>query len=473
MSAGAGDAIAAIGTGRSASAARSVVRVSGVGVVGRLHPAVVADALERSRGVRRVRVVVGDAAGHWVWGVAVVMPGPGSFTGEDVVELIVPGAGVVAERVLGRVLLVDGVRHAGPGEFAARAYLNGRMSVEEAEGVAAAIAARGEAELVAAERVMSGDAGAAYRAAADEIAACLSLVEAGIDFTEEEDVVAIGSADLVARVEAVRGELGRWIGGGGAVERSSAVVAMAGVPNAGKSTLFNALVGRRRSVVSDTPGTTRDAVREEVALGLGGGEGGASVWDPVAVELIDPAGVDASIVGVSAAEAGGQAASVAAVGEADVVVWCDPTGRFDEAQRGVLGIGASAAVVRVRTKADLVGPGGGDDGGGVLGVCALDGSGVAALRRAIADAAAGSVRVGGGDTVLPRHGRALARCNALLGDAAELARRDAAAGERHLSEAELVADRLRGALDAVGEVAGAISPDDVIGRVFAMFCVGK
>lgn len=456
-----GDTIAACGTG-SGGGERAVIRVSGPGALGAAG-ALVVDGVERERGVRRARI--GLAGAGWFWGLVLVMPGPGSFTGEDVVELVVPGGGALVGMLVEALCGVEGVRLAEAGEFSARGYLNGRMTVEEAEGVGALIAATSGAEHAAALRVMRGEAGAGYRRVADEIAGVLSLVEAGIDFTEEEDVVAIGAGELVRRLGDVERELAGWVGGSGGVEREGAVV-LAGEPNAGKSTLFNALLGRERSVVSDEAGTTRDAVREALELE------GDGVWGVRRVELIDPAGLDADAGG--GIDAMAQARAREAIGEAGVVVWCDPRGVFEGGGGlgGVLGVGLrdGAVVVRVRTKADLVLGGGGGD----VAVCALDGFGLGALRRAIGDAALRAAGVGGGEgAVLARHRGALGRALEGVRGALE------AAGDVGVEEAgsvrdvELVAQELRGALDAVGEVSGAITPDDVIGRVFSTFCVGK
>jgi tRNA modification GTPase len=414
-------------------------------------------------------------------GLALSMPGPASYTGEDTVELVVPGSPVLVDRLLRVLYGVDGVRPASPGEFSARAYLAGRLSAEQAEGVGALIAASDESERLAAGRLASGETGARYARIADRVATLLALVEAGIDFTDQEDVVAIAPGDLRRSLAEVAGEIGGLLGGPGPVASTLPLVVLAGEPNAGKSTLFNALLGRERAVASDEAGTTRDVLRERLEFGGAGG----GWWGPREVELADIAGtMDAVPTGGDGPEAAAQQATAAAIGEADVLVWCDPSGVFAASlATGRLARGArerGAALLRVRTKADLVSTrtgelknAGSSDEHGALGVCALDSYNVAALRRAIADAAAGGGASGAsaGATLLARHRGELDAALRGIGDALLLL--EDAEGERHLPEPELIAGCLRDALDRLGSIAGNISPDDVIGRVFATFCVGK
>lgn len=392
---------------------------------------------------------------------------PRSYTGEDGAEILLPGNPFLLERVLARLLSLPGVRLAEPGEFTARAYLAGKLSLDQAEGVAATIAAASEEQLRAAGELLAGSTGAAYRAWADDLATLLALVEAGIDFTDQEDVVPIPPRELRRRLgtldEAIRAFVGSSRGG----EARTALprVVLAGEPNAGKSTLFNALLGRRRAVVSPAAGTTRDALEEP--LDLSGALPGAGT-----VLLVDVAGFDADAESAAADSTEPrihldmQRRAREAVTNADAVVHCDPSGKFP-----ALSVPADTTVIRVRTKADL--PHAHDDRGAAPGiaalpVCALDGWNLPVLRRAIADAACGS-RSGGVAAILPRHRRALAETRVALRAGIERTGDDAGA----LSDPAAVADALRAALDALGELTGRISPDDVIGRVFATFCVGK
>ncbi|MBX3376093.1 MAG: 50S ribosome-binding GTPase [Phycisphaeraceae bacterium] len=433
-----GDTIVAMASAPGWSA-RAIVRLSGP-AVGTVLAQVC--GVEPSPGLKVARVRLAPSQSLPV--LAIVYRGPRSYTGEDAAELLLPGNPYLVERVISTMLRLEGVRSATPGEFTARAYLNGKRSLDEAEGVAATIAAVSDEQLRAARDVLSGAAGVRYRAWTEEVATLLALVEAGIDFTDQEDVVAISKEALGARAGKVAAAIEARLGGREGVEaaRSLPRVVLAGAPNAGKSTLFNALLGRERAVVSPIAGTTRDAIEEELDLSRdlpGAGK----------VMLVDLAGLDEEAAGGASGVIGAMAqdAAAGAIASADAVLHCDPAGRFPVlATRGV--------VIRVRTKADQPGE---DAIGQAVPVCALDGWNLGVLRRAIAESASAAT---GSAEVIPRHARALRE--------AALRLREACA-----AEAELAASSLRQALDALGEVTGRISPDDVIGRIFATFCIGK
>jgi tRNA modification GTPase len=455
----AGDTIVACASGWARSI-RAIVRVSGPGVPEVLRtafgPGVEVPPAPSIAGARlRLRTTGGE---ELLPCLVLAYPAPRSYTGEHAAEMLVPGNPRLVERVIARLVSFEGVREATPGEFTARAFLNGKLTLDEAEGVGATIAARSADDLDAARRLKRGDTGRRYRAWREECSILLALVEAGIDFSDQEDVVPIAATELRRRIETlregIRSHLGSARGAEAAGEESR--VAIAGRPNAGKSTLFNALLRRRRAVVSPVAGTTRDVLAEPLDLSTeipGGG---------VRVMLLDLAGLDSSAHGEIDAAAQHQA--LEALAGADVVVHCDPAGRFREALAGRVG----RPVIRVHTKADL--PAGlTSEGAGTIAVCALDGWNLGVLRRAIADAA--WAREGGGSgagAVLPRHRRALADAAGHLGSAA------GALGEgRAIGAPEMVAGSLRASLDALGEVAGRVSPDDVIGRIFSTFCIGK
>jgi tRNA modification GTPase len=382
--------------------------------------------------------------------------GPASYTGEDVVEIQFPGHPSLAERMLRGVLECPGTRLAAPGEFSARAFLRGRLTLNEAEGVAATIAARSTEQLNAARWLMAGQTGEVYRQLADECAALLALVEAGIDFTDQEDVVPIAPKSLGERLRWAVQRMDSLVGAKGGREHADGRprVAIVGRPNAGKSTLFNALLGRRRAVASPIAGTTRDVLSEPLDLARvapGAGE----------IELQDLPGLDPC--GASAIEAQSQRAARDAAAIADALIWCDPSGNFDERSLVELG-GAGKVVLRVRTFGDRPV----ERRGAHVEVCALDGWNLDTLRRALADVTGGSISEGVA-SLLPRHRRTLAVARASLESAWGSFDPEAAV----LAAPEVVAGHLRHALDALGELVGHISPDDVIGRVFATFCVGK
>lgn len=371
-------------------------------------------------------------------------PGPRTFTGEDSLELLVPGNPRLVERVLARLCEIDGVRPAGSGEFSARAYLNGKLTLAQAEGIAAVIQASGADELAAAASVMRGEAGLVYTRWADDVATLLALVEAGIDFTDQDDVVAIQPDQLRSRIDQLCGALRSHLGAAAGREApaSRVRVAMVGPPNAGKSTLMNALLGRVRAIATPVAGTTRDVLIEPLTLSAPGHEA-------VEIDLLDLPGLDAHAAGVDAIS---QRAALAALTDAGVVLQCCEHGRFADLPAPA----HHQHVVRVLTKSDRLTREIDCD----VAVCALTGAGLDALRLAIIKAA-GAAPLTGGGVAVPRHGRSLRAALASL------------AGIAVSDPVEVTAHHLRAALDALGEISGAILPDEVIGRVFSRFCIGK
>lgn len=451
-----GDTIAAVASGPEArNSLRALIRLSGPAVA-TVESDLLDDPRAGSAGARPARLRLPPA--HSLPVLLLRGVPPRTFTGEPALEILLPGGPALVRRVMDAVLAVPGVRAAGPGEFSARAYLNGRLTLAQAEGVAAVVAAQSAAALETARQTLRGHAGDLCRGWAAEVAALLALVEAGIDFSDQDDVVAIAPAALRARAAALAGAIESHLGPAHA-EASTGLprVVLAGPPSAGKSTLFNALLGRRRAITSPAPGTTRDAIAEELDVQIDG--------DARRVELVDLAGVDGSLPGAEAdgAAAAAQRRAREEIAAADVVVLCRPPG----ARGAALPEGARGVVVRVRTKADL--PRG--DGPphppaeAEVPVCALDGRNLAELRRAIAAAAlaAASRGVAPRGSLLPRHARAAARART------SLRRLVAMPGPG----AEIEAGLLRAALDALGEITGAVTRDDVLGRIFASFCIGK
>ncbi len=443
--------------GRSA---RGLVRISGRSAFAlmrlRLDPCPPDEGVPRTIIPTRLQFGVGDLPV-----LVLTAPGPATATGEDIVELQAPGNPHLLARIIDGLIEVGtgaglDVRLAEPGEFTARAFFNGRCSLTEAEGVAATIAACSDAQLQAASMLRTGRLGTVAMELSESIGGMLSLVEAGIDFTDEEDVVAIGPEALLERLapvrERVREVLDRSIG----MEMLQALpqVVLCGPPNSGKSTLFNALLGSSRAVVSASPGTTRDVLREP--LDLSGGTGPSHE-----VMLVDLAGLDA--MDPSPLNHRMQAAAHEAIEQADLLLACH------EAGSSAVPIEDERAL-HLQTKCDLSGA---DAEPGALVVSAQRGDGMDSLRAAIRD------RLEDQHTVLeanamalqPRHEAELRQAWEGLEEVQALV--EPARARQSLSNPELVASSLRRSLDATASLAGALTPDDILGRIFSSFCIGK
>ncbi|MEO0632132.1 MAG: GTPase, partial [Planctomycetota bacterium] len=327
---------------------RAVIRVSGsLDTISHLF-----DPPPAARGVERTMLDLGDRRLPCF---ALRFVAPKSYTGEDGLELLIPGGPAVMDRVVRALMACEGVRPAEPGEFSARAYLAGKLSLDEARGVEATISASSQAQLAAADRLLSGELGRSARLWADHVAHLLALVEAGIDFTDQEDVTAIEPEALAGELESLQAAIESELGADTGSERRAGVpsVVLVGPASAGKSTLVNALLGRRRSITDAQPGTTRDAIAEPLTLPGG-----------IEIELVDLPGLDGS--------AGAQLAQQR-IDAADVVLACDELGSFEDR--------SDPRTIRVRTKADRAAQ---IDTTDALAVCGLTGEGLAELKHAIA-----------------------------------------------------------------------------------------
>lgn len=420
------------------------MRLSGAGAIEVARSLAPLDAARRLQSLR-LRLPPGELPC-----LAIVARAPHSYTGEDVVELFVPANGDLLAALESRLVAAAApadidCRRAEPGEFTLRAFLHGRIDLSQAEGIAATIAATNDAQLLAARQLADGALARFVRALADRVADDLALVEAGIDFTDEEDVVAIEPGVLRAHLDEIVGAVDDRLDRSTPLERLEATprVVLTGAPNAGKSTLFNALLGRRRAVESPTAGTTRDVLEEPLAL--------RSPTGDLHVSLVDLAGVDDGPHGLNPCM---QARALDAMASADLVVRCVPA---DETAASPPG-----GELLVRTKGDLA------PAPGIV-VCARTGAGLDALRAEMARRLTARLGAREGETLALsiRHADALRAAR----DALQRCRADVAA--RSLRDVELVAASLREALDALGSISGRIAPDEVLGRIFGRFCVGK
>ncbi len=431
---------------------RAVVRLSGVHAFDAIDT-LATTPIDRTRGVGpiRLRLPIGELPT-----LAVRLPGPSSYTGEDTVELLPPGSPTLVAALVRSFLAVPNVRHAEAGEFSARAYLNGRLTLEQAEGVAATIAAVTDQQLDASHRLLTGQSGQRYTVMVDDLASTLALVEAAADFAEEEHVVPINAGDLRARlvtmIDALDGELQGRRGRESSAARP--LVALAGAPNAGKTSLFNALLGRTRAVISETEHATRDAIVELLSLDH-------PTIGRIDCDLADVPGAPDKAERPLDAE---EQASVRAVIEstferADVVLLCDPSGNFDWPATG-------ANTLRLHTKADTLDT----EATNAIAISVRTGLNLDSLRLALAEAI-DSARQDASAGLLPRHHALASHAHESLTRAAAAVAGDPPQGPP--LEGELVAAEMRLALDALGELGGKVSPDEVLGRIFASFCVGK
>ena len=375
-------------------------------------------------------------------GLALYFPAPHSYTGEAVLELQGHGGPVVVQVVLA-ACLDAGARLAEPGEFTRRAFLEGRIDLAQAEAVADLIDAASREAARSAVRSMSGEFSAAIERLRVRVVELRALTEAMLDFPEEE-VDALHREDALARLAALRAALDDVLAKSrqGSLLRGGVHVVLAGPPNVGKSSLLNRLAGEERAIVTPIPGTTRDALREPVQV------------EGVPLMLVDTAGLRAS--GDSLERLGMERAR-REIASADVVlVVAEAT-----SEPASLGdVPADAAQLVVFNKVD-VHPGFSPPAG-TLAVSARTGEGLDELRKAILRLAGWSSS--GESTFLARerHLRALRSC------AEHLARAKGAAGRW-----EIFAEELRLAHDQLGSITGAFTSDDLLGEIFARFCIGK
>lgn len=438
------DTIAAISSAVG-PAARMIVRMSGA-ATHRIARSI-CDSLPATGEARRVVLHFdGMDVPAWVY----LFGGPRSYTGEDLVEFHIPGNPLLA-RMLLATLVKFGARHAEAGEFTARAYFTGRLDLSEAEGVAATISAHSEHEARAARQLMAGELSRRLRPMMDLLADTLALVEAGIDFSDE-DISFIAHEQVVARAKQIDADLDELTRGSARFERLThePTFVLVGRPNAGKSTLLNALAGRERAVVSPVAGTTRDVLSAEVMLGRG------------QVRLIDVAGLDESTPkGDDApAEIERRMAEQArrAAETADFLIAVIECGD----DRPAIELPRRADLV-VRTKSDLHRNCEASD---AIVVGAVSGAGVDQLRQRLDRLAFGeSSAVSSTLALNSRHLVAIAQAREAL--------RRVTPAVQSQPAAEVVALELRDALDALGQVLGQVTPDDVLGRIFSTFCIGK
>ena len=429
-------------------AAVGVVRVSGP-----LVPDIMAHAVERPLQPRRAVFTrfIDRAGAPLDSGIAVFYPGPASYTGEDVLEMQGHGGPVVAGMLLERCMEL-GARLAEPGEFTRRAYLNGKLDLAQVESVIDLINASTSDAARSALRSLSGEFSSLIQVLAGQLRELRVLVEAGLDFPEE-DIEAIHREDAARRLRRAQDTLESILRASqqGSLLREGVHVVLAGAPNVGKSSLLNRLAGKDLAIVTDIPGTTRDAIRESISL------------RGVPFHVADTAGLRQARDQV---EALGIERTWAAVQRADMILWVTDAAQDAMAAPELLArMPPEVPRVHVVNKIDLVsqaprivrGP-----PETTVWLSAKTGAGVELLQQALLAQAGWRSTEEGAFLARARHLEALHAARAHVQHASEV-----------LSQPELFAEEVRLAHDALGGIIGRESPDDLLGEIFSRFCIGK
>lgn len=377
-------------------------------------------------------------------GLAVYMPGPASYTGEDTLELSLHGGRVIVETAL-KALMDAGARLAEPGEFTRRAFEAGKLDLTRAEAVADLIDAESEAQLSQALKQMDGALEKLYSDWREDLTQCLALLEASIDFPDEEDAPDRVDGPVMEHLAKLENDLGQALSEGNITERirDGFKVAILGKPNAGKSTLLNQLARRDAAIVTEIPGTTRDIV--EVRLTLGG----------YLVFIADTAGLRET---ADLVEAEGVRRALKAADEADVRLWlydARETPPSNQVKPGDLVIS---------NKSDLIEPE--NVSRETLSISAKDGIGISAVETAIVERlSAMTQNIGAPMITRARHRQGIERALVHIASATD-----------HLkigAGAEFTAEEVRMASRELGGLTGHIDTESVLGAVFSSFCIGK
>ena len=429
--------IYALASGRPPSAI-AIVRVSGPHAAAALE--VLCGRLPRPR-IATLTTLTAPDTGPIDQAVALWFPAPHSATGEDVAEFQLHGGRAVIAALFAALGKIDGLRPAEPGEFTRRAFENGKLDLTEAEGLDDLIHADTDRQRKQALRQLQGLLGHRAQTWRKQIIEAMALVEAGIDFSDEGDVSAELMAPALQRVAALKSEIQETLAASAQSERlrEGLQVAIAGLPNAGKSTLLNRLARREAAIVSPHAGTTRDVI--EVHLDL----------DGYPVTLIDTAGLRETNDPV---EQEGVRRAHARAEAADLVLW------MYEADEDVPPLAGGVPVWMVRNKIDLA-PSKGEGG---FAISAATGEGIDALIGALVDFAQNYF--GGGEAALVSR----ARHRALL---TETARALGRAGQQVEEGDEIVAEELRIAVHALGRLLGRVDVEEILDSIFREFCIGK
>lgn len=445
MASPANDCIAAIATAPGRGGI-GVVRISGPDLSALIHGVIGRPLKPRYATYARFLDARGEALDE---GIAIYYPAPASFTGEDVLELQGHGGPQVLQMVLERCLEL-GARLAEPGEFTRRAFLNDKLDLVQAEAIADLIDAQSRAAARSAMRSLEGAFSAEIHALVDALISLRTLVEATLDFSEEE-IDSLRAADALGQLDAIKQRLASVQARArqGVLLREGMTVVLIGQPNVGKSSLLNRLAGFDAAIVTDIAGTTRDTVREVIEL------------EGVPIQIVDTAGLRETRDPV---ESQGIARTWAAVNKADVaLLLVDAAHGVSQRETDIIAALPDIPLITVHNKIDLTGeaPRLSADGREVW-LSALKGTGVELLKRRLLELA--GWQAAGENTYMAR-----SRHLAALKQAAKHLDRAGAQCDR----LELFAEELRLAQEALSTITGAFTPDDLLSAIFSRFCIGK
>jgi tRNA modification GTPase len=388
-------------------------------------------------------------------GLTLYFPAPASFTGEHVLELHGHGGPVVMDLLMARVLAL-GARPARPGEFSERAFLNGKLDLVQAEAIADLIDSGTTQAARAAVRSLQGMFSDRIHALLEQLVALRSWIEAAMDFPDEE-IDLLSDERIGEQIVALAELIEQVLAGArqGRLLHDGITLVIAGRPNAGKSSLLNALAGFDAAIVTDIPGTTRDVLREHIQI------------DGMPLHIIDTAGLHESTDPVE--QAGMQRARRAMENADRLLLVIDDQAGYTAADAAILdALPAGVPHTRIRSKIDLTGrmPGiSAVDASVEVALSAHSGAGLDDLRRHLKQCVGFQEQAEGGFSARRRHLDALQRASAHIVEGARLLREQNAA--------ELLAEELREAQQDLGEITGTFTSEDLLERIFSSFCIGK
>ncbi|AAK88543.1 tRNA modification GTPase TrmE [Agrobacterium tumefaciens] len=376
----------------------------------------------------------------------IVFPAPNSFTGENCVEIHSHGSRAVMASIFAELDNLGGLRPADAGEFSRRAFENGKMDLLEVEGLADLLQAETEMQRRLAVEQSSGQLSALYDGWANRLTRARALIEAELDFADEEDVPDSVATQVWEAMAALKGEINAHLqgGGNGEIIRDGFKVALVGEPNAGKSTLLNALSGREVAIVTDIAGTTRDVLSVDINL------------DGYLVRIFDTAGIRET---QDVVEREGVRRAVLTAETADLILILQDN---DSTPKQSIGSFDNQRSLRVRTKTLLRSRASDDDFD--LSISAKEGIGLDELRRALKREI--EKRVGSGQTLVParaRHKKRLEETLNYVSDALDSETLDLA----------IRSEYLRLAATSLGRITGRVDVEDLLGVIFSEFCIGK